>query len=336
MIGHPRRVSILVLFVAVLAMAGCSQPTPAPVQEKEQPRETGSYVPESSRALPGIDPSTPELMRTVDPCGLLSKTELAPFGQVTNETGLHFTDCDADITMADGRVAALGLQLRPLRTEPGLQPLPREGENGVPVYGGEEADNQCQREVVVAEDTVVLLTTSGPGLAGSLCEIGDVAAYAMVPSLVRGDIPQVKYAEDSLASKDACELIEQSEANQVPGIDPSQRHGGYAGQYCTWGGETVDNPNLFVTFNRGLPPKPATPADLPVDIDGFRGVISPQARNATDPPGCRVDVEYRALDLPTAARTVEVLGVEVSAEADDVSNCALAKELTETALRALN
>jgi hypothetical protein len=335
MIGRPRRVSLLVLFVALFALVGCSRPAeqePA----KETPRETGPDIPESSRALPGIDPSTPELMRTVDPCGLLDKTALAAVGQVVNETGLHFTDCDADITMPDGRVAALGVQLLPRRFEPGLQPLPREGENGVPVYGGEEADNQCRREVVVAEDTVVLLTTSGEGLVGSLCEIGDVAAYAMVPILVRGDVPQVEYDQESLATRDACDLIEQDEASEVPGIDPSQRHAAYAGQHCTWGGETTDNPNLFVTFNRGMPPQPANPAaDQTVDIDGFDAVVSPQPRTATDPPGCRVDVEYRALDLPSETRTVEILGVEVSAEADDATNCALAKEFTEKALRRL-
>lgn len=334
MVGRPRRVSLLVPFAALLVLAGCSQPAPQPVAEK--PKQTGPEVPESSRALPGIDPSTPELMRTVDSCGLLDKTALAAYGQVTNETGLHFTDCDADITMADGRVAALGLQLRPERTEPGLQPLPREGENGVLVYGGEEADNQCQREIVIAEDTVVLLTISGEGLVGSLCEIGDVAAYAMIPTLVRGDIPQVEYGKNSLATKDACELIEQHEANQVPGIDPSQRHAAYAGQYCTWGGETVDNPNLFVTFNRGLPPKPDAGAGQVTEIDGYPAVVAAQPRNATDPPGCRVDVEYRPLDLPGENRTVEVLGVEVSAESDDTANCALAEELAEAALRRLD
>lgn len=334
MVGHPRRVPVLALIVVLLGLAGCSDPAPEPPKETSS-KATSAQVPESSRALPGIDPSTPDLMRRADPCGLLDKTALASFGQVSNETGLHFTDCDAEITMSDGRVASLALQLRLHRADPPLQPLPREGENGVPIYGADEAEGKCQREAVVAEDTVIFLLASGEGLVGSLCEIADVASYAMVPMLVRGDIAQVEYAADSLAVQDACQLIAQHEANEVPGIDQTQRHSAYGGQYCTWGGETVDNPNLFVTFNRGVTPVPAAAGEQSKEIGGHTAVISPQPRKGTDPPGCRVNLEYRPLDLPGTTRTVEVLGVDVSAEADDTSNCALAVELTEKALRRL-
>src|SRR5690606_15924918 len=121
----------------------------------------------------------------------------------------------------------------------------------------------------------------------------DTAAGDVIRRLRTGDIPSAHHAPDSLANQNACELVKESEAARVPDIDPGVRHEEFAGQSCSWGGESIEEPQLSVLFEHLDKPgdgraltvggRPAVLTYSPATNDGLLGPSLPM---------CSVEVEY--------------------------------------------
>lgn len=311
-----------------LLIAGCTDHGNEPPADVPPPAAVvpSSTVPPSS----GIA-VTPEQLADADPCDLLDARALSTYGKAEVESESRFTGCAAQVFPETGSLIRLrlGFDFRPTNTT--LTPRQRQG---VTVYGDTGDETWCRRSIVVAPTAAINLgvaADNGP----DACPIADAVVDAMLPKLKQGQLPSAGHPPTSLANLDACALLQHTETNQVPGIDRTQVHPGYAGQHCTWGVETVDAPNVFVSFDRTYPFKVdgadqrlTTVSGRSALVDPFEGGENPQYRTL---PNCSVEFVHRSLDPPDGDRTVEVVQVDVSFDGPEQARCDLALDLATRA-----
>jgi hypothetical protein len=269
---------------------------------------------------------------------------LAKFGKVEYDRGISYGQCDIQLDgPGDWSVSVfVDLQSGPSDVDaddPAPTPALRDG---VTVYeseshGGLTGGKNCTRDVMVRERTAaVAIGVYGDESGTRACPIADTAAADVIRLLKSGDLPSARHAPDSLANLDACELIKKSEAARVPDIDPGEVHVDFTGQSCTWGGESIDQPNLYVLFEHldealeGRPLKvggrTAAVQYNPAEDDSW--LLGPAL------PTCSVDVEYGEAG-PIVAGQTEVVSVGVTGNSSRQELCSLAQELAPKAMARL-
>lgn len=332
--GTPsRRAALLATALgAGLLLTGCTADGNEPPADVPPPV---SVVPSSTAAPSTGIAVTAEQLADAEPCDLLDARALAKYGRAEVESESEFTGCAAQVFPETGSVirVRLGFDFTPTNTT--LTPRERQG---VTVYGDTGDETWCRRSIIVTPTAAINLGVAaddGP----KACPIADAVVDAMLPRLRQGQLPSAGHPPTSLANLDACALLQHTETNQVPGIDRTQVHPGYAGQHCTWGVESVDAPNVFVSFDRTYPRKVAgsdqrltTISGRTALIDPFEGAENPDYRTL---PNCSVEFVYRPLDPPDGDRTVELVQVNVSFDGPEQARCDLALDLATRAANRL-
>jgi hypothetical protein len=278
---------------------------------------------------------TPQELSASDPCDLLDPASLKGIGEVEIQLGSLFTECKARISLPDGGESPevqLGFDHH----------LPRTGMKtanlkGVTVYEAEDG-NWCQRSFVLSETVTVNLAV-GLGVQASVrCPVVGEVAEVVAGRLAKGGLEPAAHPQASLARQDACRLVDHRDTARVIGIDRSRYTPEFGGQGCTWGIETIDKPNVYVSFTRGRTTDPVTSADRHMTIAGRPATVQPMApvtgKNAT-PGGCAVDFAHRPLDRPTDIYTHEMVHMSVSMKAPEKQSCDLVVELAGKAIAKL-
>jgi hypothetical protein len=317
------------LVLAAASLAACQGQDAAPVLPPPKAIVTKAEMPRSD----GIA-VTPEELTASDPCDLLDPASLKGIGKAETEPGSQFTQCKATISLPDGESPDVQLTFD--------HHLPRTGMKaarlkGVTVYEAED-ENWCQRSFVLSETVTVSL---GVGLgvpARVRCPVVGEVAEVVAGRLAKGGLEPAAHPQASLARQDACRLVDHRDTARVIGIDRSRYTPEFGGQGCTWGIETIDKPNAYVSFNRGRTMAPATSADRRTTIAGRPALVQPEApvtgENAT-PGGCAVDFAHRPLDRPTDLYTHEMVHMSVSMNAPEKQSCDLVVELAGKAIAKL-
>ncbi|MGA5137613.1 DUF3558 family protein [Streptomyces azureus] len=287
---------------------------------------------------------TPRELRGSDPCRLIGEKVLAAFGKVEYDQGNSYGQCDIQLHGPGDESVSVFVDLQAAPSEraasdPAPTPVPRDG---VTVYeseghGGLTGNMNCTRDVVLRKRTAtVAISVYGDESGSRACRIADAAAGDVIRLLKTGDLPSARHAPDSLANQDACDLVKKSEAARVPGIAPGERYATFTGQSCSWGGESIDEPHLYVLFQHvddALEGRPLTIGGRTAAVkyspaDEYSGLLGRSL------PSCAVDIEYGEAG-PTAEGRTEVVSVGVTGDSSKEALCSRAQELAPKALARL-
>jgi hypothetical protein len=327
MVGHQWRIPFSAL-VAVLCLSACAaEPAHSQIGDTTQ-------NPPLATAPPVGIAMTPAELADAEPCGLVDVEALSAFGAVTVEQSRSFNECDVKVEK-DQYSATIRFEKKLEMTNQASPPVPSD-HGGVTVYdyGTPDTSAGCERNISAFEKAIILIWISQTP-EQITCEIGDAATDGTLRKLARGGLPSAGLPANSLGKLDACKLIEQGEAERVPGIDRSQSHPAYGGQNCTWGAESITEANLFVHFGREEPPSAADGRET--TILGRRAVVKTTPANdnswliGPSKASCEVNVVHRPAE-PVGAGKVEVMGVSVSGDGPEGSLCPLAIELATAAV----
>ncbi|MFC4013619.1 hypothetical protein ACFOY2_40765 [Nonomuraea purpurea] len=332
-------VTVSAALAIALFAAGCSAQDNA---SSHPPADTSAESTQSAPSTVSLS-VTPEELRGTDPCKLIDEDVLVKFGKVEYDKGISYGECDILLYGPDDESVSVFVELQAGPSEVSVgDPLPTPVlRDGVTVYESEgiselTGNKNCTRDVVVRERiATVAIGVYGDESGSRACRIADTAAGDVIRLLKTGDLPSARHAPDSLANRDACELVKKSEAARVPDIDPRQRHAEFTGQSCAWGGKTIDEPHLSVLFQHlddALEGRPLTIGGRPAVVN-----YSPAQNSALlgpSLPSCAVDVEYGEAG-PSAKGRTEVVSVGVIGDSSRQELCSLAQQLAPKALARL-
>lgn len=290
------------LVVVVLTVAGCT----TSVQ--------GAPVPK-----PAADPAARYLH--ADPCGFVSAALLGKFGKVAPPEP-SFDSCLDVVSAAAGGTVLVSVGLITDRPVSDRQPTKV---GGLTVYQDPVDTSVCAREIAVMPGVVITLLAPGDPHP---CEIADALTASIAKTVHDGAIAQTHYPPGSLASRDACSVLD---APQAPGA-VAEQHPGFARHSCQWGSDTEGEPTVAVRFSLG-PAAHASHVDSRlVTIDGHNAVeqyVAPPPRPESQRtlPICAVTVDVQP-ESPPRAGYVETASVVVTADVDREPLCRQATELT--------
>jgi hypothetical protein len=334
----------LLLVLAVVATA-CSSgsgeaTTPPPSSTSPSGGTSPSATPASTPPKAVGVHVTKAQLAAAEPCGFVDARLLSTYGPATVTPQAGFTGCDFSAAgkSSNDLSGVLELEIGLSGTKPGEPPQTARMIDGVAVYAQWSSDRDlCLRDIVAMPGAVVSVYASwSTPPAGDPCVGADAITRSVVRALAEGRTKPANWPASSLARRDACKLLTASEAARVPGSDRS-KHPLFAGHGCTWGGEDVQLPSVYVSLSREEPPS----AGSATSVQGRRVLLDPKPRNEYENiigpslPNCAAAVNYQPL-RPAHANWVETLTVIVAADRDDSAQlCALAKDLARAALRRL-
>lgn len=275
---------------------------------------------------------TAEEFAEVDPCAFVDTRSLGELGTVEVAQGRIFPECEVRVRKGNYTGSFRYTKVNELTNY--TAPPATSDHGGVTVYNYAAPENAgCKREIEVADRAFVEIWLSEEP-SEPTCRNADAAVDGTLRELGRGNLPSAGLPANSLANQDACGLVDRELADRVPGIDKGQVKASYGGQGCTWGVESVTEPNLYVAFSREEAPAVDRPVEREITVVGRRAVVTPRPANehsewlGPSKANCAVAVEHRVSEVPGK---VEVLAVVVAADAPEASLCPLAIEIATQA-----
>jgi hypothetical protein len=271
--------------------------------------------------------------RTADPCGLMSAAMLSRFGQDNLDAAYgNFDRCDVLVQAGGGQVDVEDQFLNPTAPAPTLPgTVLRIGSVGV--MRGTVNNQECLRTVLLADQNLILVSAHVTGdqpSSADLCAMAESATQTAVTVLNRSAVPRRGSAPDphSLATVDACKLLDGTSLAIVPGIDANQADARFADWECKWSSNST-NTTVDVRFDRN---SPLTAADgSPVQIGSRPAFVQP----GDDGPGTcavEVEVEHRTYTSTNVNQIAEIVRVAVAGSALQSQLCSTATQLAGAAV----
>jgi hypothetical protein len=326
----------------IVADRGTRPPTPEPPRSRRPSRRlvaVGAVVLVGVGVLVGILTSRPSPQpvaatrssvigdpRTADPCGLISATTLSRFGQADlNPAYGNFDRCDVLVQAGGGQVDVEDQFLNPTAPAPTL-PGTVQRIGSVGVMRGTVNNQECLRTVLLADQNQIVVSAHVTGdqpSSADLCTMAENATQTAVTVLNRSGAPRRTAAPDShsLATVDACKLLDATSLATVPGIDANQADAGFGDWECKWSSNST-NTTVDVRFDRN---SPLTAADgTPVQIGSRPAFVQP----GDDGPGtCAVEVEHRTYTSTNVDQLAEIVRVAVAGSGLQSQLCGTATQL---------
>jgi serine/threonine-protein kinase len=262
---------------------------------------------------------------TADPCGLLDPELFKQFGKAILATdGGGFERCDVYIESGPDRaVARLQFAAASAVPPPGVP----EERDGLVIVRGDPANGECVRTLRLTDGNDVRV--SGQLLLGPApdpCAVADVATDAAVATLARGPVARrpAPFETQSLATVDACGLLDRATVAKVPGLETVDPDPGFAGWYCDWE-NVATGVSIVVSYDRdsGLTPE----AGRRVRIAGRDAAARPDQ----DGLGCDLTIVHRSYTPPGESPLDELLIVKVDDPVRAPDPCALGTEVATVA-----
>jgi serine/threonine-protein kinase len=272
---------------------------------------------------------------TADPCALLSTDHLKRFGKTILETdGGNFDRCDVYIENgADRAVARLQLSAASAAPPQG-EVEQREGlllVRGAPTPAAPGTVAECVRTLRLTDGHDIrvvgqLLVGAGP----EPCAVADVATDTALIVLASGSVPRrpAAFPARSIATVDACGLLDRAVVTRVPSLETAEADPGYAGWDCDWENATT-GASIVVTYDRDNEIRPE--AGRRVRIAGRDAAVQPDA----DAAGCDVTIAYGPYTRPNGDPAQELLVVKVDQPAPVPDPCVLGQEVATAAVQRL-
>jgi eukaryotic-like serine/threonine-protein kinase len=263
------------------------------------------------RPLPGVVGATaagPVLgdPATADPCSLIRPEPLDRFGDTLLEADSgNFDRCDVVIDSAQDRFT---VQLQLAQAGTALPEGVPEERDGMVIVRGAPANGECVRTLRLSDaNDVRVIAKPVRGPLPDPCAVADVATDTALAVLVSGPVPRrsAPFDPGSLATVDACGLLDRATVATVPGLETVDPDPGFAGWDCDWENLTT-GASVVVAYDRnrgGI----GRNAGNRVQIEGHEAA----ARKDEDGAGCDVQILHRPYTDKRGYPSAELLIVKV-------------------------
>lgn len=292
---------------------------------------TGDRPPGRTAAGAGSD-ATPTAAviddpHTADPCGLVVADMYERFGDAElNRTYGNFDRCDVVVEPRGDEEIDVAVELAP--PDPGDVPAGTTEKVGpLRVVREPEGEGVCDRTVLLADDHRVDLTAKQyDGKSTKLCAMADVATAHAVDVLAKGTFPQRPApGSESLASLDACRLLDDEALARIPGVDANDPSVGFGDWGCSWE-STTDDLTVDLLFDRDMPLSAADDGH-PMRVSGRKAYVEPAGDGDET---CLAQTEYRTFSEHDF-RKAELLYLVVRGDGPTGRLCDIATDLTKDA-----
>lgn len=285
------------------------------------PAAPRSTTPRSPTSIMG-DP------HTADPCALTYANALAPYGEVEtrNDYG-EFNRCDALVYLTADHQDSVDVQVElVVHQQDSRVPVQRVGAIGLQRPPADP--DGCGRTLLLPGDYQVSVYAQEHGNEKvDLCGMAEAVTSSALVTLNAGPIPRRTLPAASLATKNACALLDPATVTAAigPALVPRP---GFANWDCDWTGTDGSTP-VKVEFDQNKAGVGETADGTPIRLAGYTGRVLPP--DGSD-PDCDVDLVYRTYTDSAGDRTDDVVQVRVY---EGHQRCALARRLASTAARRL-
>lgn len=284
-----RGVHVALIAVAAGVLSACG--TPVDTTKETFPRST---VPAAEGMQTGAtgkpkanDPVfSNEVLRTLDPCALLSEDLLASLGTPDTNRPDYFSNCGNYMEDKDGKDLSVILYLG--ETLSGASSAD-ENFGGLPGFISELDDHTAcfANAVTTTNPNMGLRVQIGGDAKQELCDIATTVMVAVVDR-IRTDPPEREARSGSLATVDPCALLSSDDLEPALGSDTTTDP--YNLHWCNWNGDGV---SASVWFRTGYDPKDSTTdPGTPVDLGG--GLTAYQAGSTDGAANCRLEWRHRS------------------------------------------
>ncbi len=286
-------------------------------------------------AAPGVltaAPAGPALgdPATANPCALLPPEPLDRFGKTILEADSgNFDRCDVTIDAGQDRFTtqvqlALAGSVLP-------EGVPEE-RDGMTIVRGTPVNGECVRTLRLSDGhDVRVLAKPVRGPLPDPCAVADVATEAAVAVLLRGPVPRrsTPFELGSLATVDACGLLDRAAVATVPGLETVDPDPGIAGWDCDWENVTT-GASVEVTYDRNR-------GGIGRDAGNRMQVAGREAaaRKDADGAGCDVTVVHRPYTDKRGYPSAELLVVKVDQAVPVPDPCAKGIAVATAAVKRL-
>ncbi|MFE7276211.1 protein kinase [Streptomyces sp. NPDC057623] len=299
---------------------------------------SGSGHDDQGRA-PGATPSATVTVRagaigdarTADPCKLLDATSLSRFGDTELDPDYGELDrCDVLVLDDDGDELA-GVEVNfssEAREFDGSVAVRRAG--NVEVASMTRDGDDCERYIATADHRGILVIGSRRDAgAPDPCALADAATDHAVTVLDRGPVPRrsPSWPATSLARLDACALLDTTALERVPDLRTRPSDHGFADWACDWSSADGDSAFVQLTFTRD---NRLEDNGRPTSLAGTTSYVSPEEEGDRS---CVVHAPHRTYTNAVGDRTTELFRLTVRGRQPTGKTCALAEELSATALK---
>ncbi|HEV7647903.1 MAG TPA: DUF3558 family protein [Actinophytocola sp.] len=230
------------------------------------------------------DPAfTTDKLRTMDPCGLLTKDILSNVGDpVDNDRG-DFAECSNYMKDSAGDNLSITLTLgdNVSNAQDADQNI-----GGLPAIESElDSGDACFVTVVTATQPNVGIAIQAGGEAKDLCKAGRTVMTGVV-DLIRTDPPAYEKAKGTLIDLDPCDVVKDATLRSVLGSG-ADAGAAYNLHWCNWHSSTT---NLGVWLRLGYDPAKGTSGQA-VPLGG--GVTGYQSKTTSSAASCELQWAHR-------------------------------------------
>lgn len=269
--------------------------------------------------------------RTADPCALTYANALATYGAVEPRDDYgNFNRCDVLVFLTTDRRDDVDVQ---------VELVVHQQESGVPVQQVGAIGLQrppadpdgCGRVLLLQGDYQVSVYAQEHGTEKvDLCGMAEAVTSSALVTLNAGQIPRRVLPTSSLASKDACALLDTATVTATvgPGLVAQP---GFARWECAWKDSGGARP-VKVVFDQNKVGVGETADGTPVRFGGYSGRLLPPDGSDTD---CEVDLVYRTYTDSTGENTADVARVKVDNGEPAAQLCTMAQRLAATVAQRL-
>lgn len=326
--GAPVR-GILSVAATLLLVAGCgAQVDTAKVTYPRTTVPAGEVPTESTAGTETAEPRTndpaftPEKLRLINPCGLLTDDLLEEFGRPADNNHNGFSECANYMKDTEGRELNITLTLgdtvsNAVDADQNVGGLPAL-ENML------DTGDACFVTVVTSTSPNFGMSVQVGGENEDLCEVGRTVMTSVVER-IRTEPPNYDLAKGTLIDVDPCTLVEPEALTDSLGgeVDNSP----YNLHWCNWESQAA---TLGVWMRLGYDPGAGSDGS-PVDLGG--GVTAYQEKTVSAAATCQLKWKHR----PFAGDDVEVvmLTYEKREAKEDEDPCAQGQAIAKTLITAL-
>lgn len=277
----------LAVVSVVLASCGAAVDTAkVTYQRTTVPAGQGGEQSETATGEPRTDDPafTPEKLRTLDPCGLLTDDILANVGEPADSDRGDFAECGNYMADSDGEELNISLTIGD-----NINNAEEADQNigGLPALESElDGGDACFVSVLTSTDPNIGITIQASGQAKDLCGAGRTVLTGIV-DLVRTDPPAYETPPGTLLEVDVCEAVKDATLKTVLGDDvgtgvPYKLH------WCNWNAGSV---SLGVWLRLGYDPATNSSGGAPVSLGS--GVTAYKSTTTSAAASCELQWKHR-------------------------------------------